>query len=187
MVDQQDLAGYNGLLEFARLPVLITPAELELHKIVVSRTYLAGEIDYRGAEFRQLGPLKVGAVAELEGSEIRVRGHLEGKLEASCDRCLSRVEIQVDRDFDLFYRPIKDIARDEEIEIPYDELDVGFYAGEGIPLIDLVTEQMILSRPMKVVCRPDCRGFCPVCGVNLNLEGCQCATPQLDSPFASLK
>ena len=167
--------------------MLITPAELELHKIVVSRTYSAGEINYRGAEFRQLGPLKVGAVAELEGSEIRVRGHLEGKLEASCDRCLSRVEIQVDRDFDLFYRPIKDIARDEEIEIPYDELDVGFYSGEGIPLIDLVTEQVILSRPMKVVCGPDCRGLCPVCGVNLNLEGCQCATPQLDSPFASLK
>ena len=63
--------------------MLITPAELELHKIVVSTTYSAGEIDYRGAEFRQLGPLKVGAVAELEGSEIRVRGHLKGQLETS--------------------------------------------------------------------------------------------------------
>src|SRR5205814_5281320 len=69
-----------------------------------------------------LGPLKVGAVAELEGSEIRVRGHLKGQLETSCDRCLSRVEIPVDRDFDLFYRPIKDIARDERSEEHTSEL-----------------------------------------------------------------
>jgi uncharacterized protein len=169
------------------LGVLITPHELELHKIVVSRTYGADEIDYRGAEFRQLGALEVSAVAELEDSRIRVRGHLGGHLEANCDRCLCRVEIPVDRDFDLFYRPIRDLARAEEIEIPRDELEVGFYSGEGVPLIDLVTEQVILARPMKVVCGPDCRGLCAVCGANLNLGDCHCATPQLESPFSSLK
>ena len=168
--------------------MLITHHELELHRIVVSKTYAADEVDYRGADFRQMGPLKVEAVAELAGSEIRIRGHLDGCLETSCDRCLGHVEISVDRDFDLFYRPMAAIAREEEVEIPKVELDVAFYSGEGIPLIDLVAEQVILSRPMKVVCGADCRGLCPACGVNRNLEECDCSSePRTDSPFAALK
>ena len=167
--------------------MLITPQELELHRIVISKTYASGELDYRSTEFRQVGLLKVGAVAELQGVEIQVRGHLGGRLEASCDRCLCRVEIPLEHDFDLRYRPMKTIGREEEIKIPRDELEVGFYSGEGIVLADVVTEQVILAVPMKVVCGPDCQGLCPVCGANRNLEACQCATRPVDSPFASLK
>ena len=165
----------------------ITLEELEHHRIVVSKTYAPGALDYHGAEFRQVGPLKVNAVAELAGSEIRVRGHLGTRLEASCARCLGPAEIAVERDFDLFYRPLKSIAREEEIEIPADELDVGFYSGDGIELADVVTEQVILSVPMKVVCRVECSGLCPVCGANWNLEACHCSPPRDESPFASLK
>jgi uncharacterized protein len=167
--------------------VRITVEELERHRIVVSKTYTSGALDYRGAEFRQVAPLKVDAVAELVGSEIRVRGHLGTYLEASCDRCLGLARIPIERDFDLFYRPLKSIAREEEIEIPADELDVGFYSGNGIELADVVTEQVILSVPMKVVCRIECSGLCPVCGANRNLEDCHCSPPRDESPFASLK
>jgi uncharacterized protein len=167
--------------------MLISLQELELHRIVVSRTYASGALDFHGAEFRQAVPVLVDAVAELEGSEIRIRGHLRTRLEAPCDRCLQPVEIPIERDFDLLYRPMRSIAREEEIEISADELNVGFYSGEGIPLADVVTEQVILSVPMKVICRPECRGLCPRCGVDRNRETCQCPPPDADSPFASLK
>jgi DUF177 domain-containing protein len=167
--------------------VLITPQELELHRIIVSRAYAAGEIDYRGAEFRQAGALEVGAVAELEGVEIRIRGRLKGDLEAICARCLIPVEIPLARDFDLRYRRLETIARSEEIEVPRDELEVGFYPGEGVVLADVIAEQVILAVPMKILCRPDCQGLCPVCGVNWNFETCHCAVPHGESPFASLK
>jgi uncharacterized protein len=167
--------------------VLITLAELELHSIVVSKTYDAGTLDFLGAEFRQVAPLKVDAVAEVLGSEIRIRGHLGTRLEAACGRCLGAVSIPVERDFDLFYRPLKSIAREEEVEIPADELEVGFYSGGGIELTDVVTEQVILSVPMKVVCRAECLGLCPVCGANRNLQRCQCPPPTRESPFAALK
>ena len=167
--------------------MLITAQELERHRIVVAKTYAPGSLDNRGVEFRQRDPLKVNAVAELVGSEIRIRGHLETSLEASCDRCLGNVEILVARDFDLFYRPVKSIARAEEVEILDDEMEVGFYSGDGIALADVVTEQVILSVPMKVICRADCRGLCPVCGANRNLRACNCPTPGDYSPFASLK
>ena len=167
--------------------VRITLEELELHRIVVSKTYASGAFNYQGAEFRQVAPLKVEAVAELQGAEIRIRGHLKTHLEASCDRCLGMASIPVERDFDLFYRPLSSIAREEEIEVPTDELDVGFYSGDGIELADVVTEQVILSVPMKVICRAECQGLCPVCGADRNLETCQCPSPQGGSPFASLK
>ena len=167
--------------------MLITPQALEIHRVVVSKTYAPGELDYRGAEFRQLEPLSVGAVAELVGGEIRIRGHIGTALETSCDRCLGPVELRIDRDFDLFYRPVSTIAREEEIEIPDDELEVGFYSGDGVELDDVITEQVILAVPMKVVCGPDCRGLCPTCGANLNIEQCDCPPTEADSPFAALR
>ena len=167
--------------------VLITPQELEIRRIVISRAFAPGELDYHGAEFRQVAPLQVDATAELVGSEIRIRGHLHTRLEVSCARCLGTVEIPLDRDFDLYYRPLTAIAREEEVEISRDELEIGFYRGEGVELNDVLTEQVILSVPMKVVCAPECLGLCPVCGANRNVEICNCAVPSSDSPFASLK
>jgi uncharacterized protein len=167
--------------------VLITPHELELHRIVVSKAYAPGALDCHGGEFQQVGPLQVEAVAELVGSEIRIRGHLGARLKAPCDRCLGPVDISVERDFDLSYRPVKTIAREEEIEISADELEVGFYSGDGIALADVVREQVILALPMKVVCRPECLGLCPTCGADRNREACGCAESREGSPFASLR
>jgi len=93
----------------------------------------------------------------------------------------------VERDFDLFYRPVASIAREEEVEVPPDELEVGFYSGVGIALAEVVAEQVILSLPMKMVCRTDCLGLCPVCGADRNHENCKCPPPEAGSPFAALK
>jgi len=167
--------------------VRITLAELELHRVHASEQYAPGALDYHGAEFRQVAPIQIDAIAELVGGEIRIRGRLSTSLEAACDRCLGSVTIPVTRDFDLFYRPLNTIAREEEIEIPEDELEIGFYSGDGIELADVATEQVILSVTMKLVCQPECRGLCPVCGANRNSVQCDCSPPQEDSPFASLK
>ncbi len=167
--------------------MLITPQELELHRIVVSKTYAPDALNYRGAEFRQIDPLQVNAVAELAGAEIHIRGMVKTRLEVSCDRCLAPVGLPVEQEFDLTYRPVSAIAREEEIELPDDELEVGFYSGEGIHLAEVVAEQLILSLPMKVVCSADCRGLCPTCGADRNREPCKCPETRLDSPFAALK
>jgi len=166
--------------------VRITLGELERHRIVISKTYAPGTLDYHGVDFRQATPLKVDAVAELMGSEILIRGRLATRLEACCDRCLGSVAIPIKQEFDLFYRPVSTIAREEEIELPEDELGVGFFSGDGIELADVVTEQVILSVPMKVICQTDCRGLCPLCGANLNFAKCACLPAKVGSPFSSL-
>ncbi len=167
--------------------MLITRRELDLHRIVVEKTYAPESLHFRGAEFRQSGPLKVSAVAELVGEDIRVRGAFKTSVEAICDRCLKPVTLPVNREFDLTYRPVSTIAREEEMEVPEDELDIGFYHGEGVQLTDILVEQIILEFPMKVICREDCRGLCPSCGADRNQGACSCAEPQSVSPFAALR
>ncbi|HET7101731.1 MAG TPA: DUF177 domain-containing protein [Terriglobia bacterium] len=165
----------------------ITLQELELHRVTASKTYEPGALDFKGTKFRQAEPLAVSAEAELTGKEIRVRGHISGALEADCDRCLEQVRMPVELDFDLPYRPMEEIALEEEVEVAEDELTVGFFSGDGVNLADVVREQALLSVPMKIICRPDCRGLCPVCGVNRNDKECDCSSQNKESPFAFLK
>jgi uncharacterized protein len=82
---------------------------------------------------------------------------------------------------------MEEIALEEEVEIVEDELMIGFFSGDGVNLADVVREQVLLSVPMKIVCRPDCRGLCPVCGENRNDKECDCSLQYEDSPFAFLK
>jgi len=166
--------------------VLISVEELKLHPVSIAETYPTGALDYHTSEFRQSERLKVRGTAELVGQDIRFRGHLSTKIESTCARCLVKVEIPVECDFDLTYQPMAAIARDEEIQVPAEDLEVGFYTGPGIEVADVVTEQVNLFMPMQVVCSPDCRGLCPTCGANRNFEACKCAETPPESPFATL-
>jgi uncharacterized protein len=167
--------------------VRITLAELELHRVTITESYGPGSLDLTGTDFRQTAPVQFNGTAELLGEEVRIKGHLTTRLETICDRCLVKVEIPISHDFDLFYRPEQTIAKEEEIEVPTGEMEIGFFSADGIETADVATEQVILSMPMKVVCKADCRGLCPECGANRNVAPCNCAPPQQDSPFASLR
>ena len=52
---------------------------------------------------------------------------------------------------------------------------------------DLLREQFYLALPMKPLCREECQGLCPQCGVNRNVEACQCSTRWDDPRLAALK
>jgi uncharacterized protein len=64
---------------------------------------------------------------------------------------------------------------------------VSYYEGDGLDLADVVREQVLLALPMQKLCRPDCQGICPVCGVNRNETTCQCKLQQVDERWAALK
>lgn len=64
-------------------------------------------------------------------------------------------------------------------------LDYWRFTGDKIFLDDLVSDAAGVSFPIAVVCQPECRGLCPVCGTNLNLAQCDCA-PAADDRWAAL-
>jgi len=85
---------------------------------------------------------------------LRFPVHLEGP----CMRCLEAAAL----DLEVESREIDQAGTDdEELRSPYvdeDELDLGRWAHDAT----------ILALPTRLLCRPDCKGLCPVCGVSLN-------------------
>lgn len=160
--------------------------ELAVRKTRIRKTYAPGTLDFHSAEFRQVEPLDVRATAELVEGQIRIAGNLHTRLEMVCARCLETVVEEVGRDFDLYYRPTTAIPSGEETHLNLDETEIGFYEGDGLFLADVLAEQVNLALPMKIICRSDCRGLCPHCGVNLNHEECRCERHANDPRLAPL-
>ncbi|MBI3895821.1 MAG: DUF177 domain-containing protein [Acidobacteria bacterium] len=159
--------------------------ELQRQKIVFDKSFLPGRIDF-GEEMRQVEILSVQGVAELVASDIHLQGTLRTIMELPCARCLEPTRCPVEMEFDLFYSPMVTIARAEEAEIRTADLEIGFYQGDGLQLEDTVREQVLLSVPIKSICRSDCAGLCPQCGQNRNFVQCGCHPQSEDSRWAPL-
>ena len=74
-----------------------------------------------------------------------------------------------------------------ERQLSEDDLALSFYSGEEIDLAPLFTEQVILTLPTRALCREDCKGLCPRCGVNRNHETCECVEREPDPRLAVLR
>jgi uncharacterized protein len=93
----------------------------------------------------------------------------------------------VDAPFDLRFLPASESAADGEREVQEDDLDTSYYRDDRIDLNELLREQCYLALPMKPLCRDDCKGLCPQCGMNWNTGTCTC-TPEWEDPrLAALK
>ena len=163
--------------------------ELARQQIALDQTLPPGRIDF-GEDVWQVERLEVHGWAELVEEEIRLRGSLRTTIEVPCARCLERTRLPVEMEFDLFYRPIQTISRNEEVEIKGEDLDIGFYHGDGLLLEEALREQILLSLPMKSICRTDCAGLCPQCGQNRNVGECGCGPARTEerwTPLARLK
>ncbi len=171
--------------------MFISLKELELRSVAFSVAVAAGEIEFLDG-LRQVGLLEAAGKAELQNAaleEIRVRGRLRTGMDGECDRCLDPARFAVEGEFDLRYRPARfaiTAARDE-VEIHGSESEIAFYDGEGIELNDVLREFVVLSLPMRKLCRGDCRGICPVCGRNRNASDCGCEAKPADDRWAALK
>lgn len=60
-------------------------------------------------------------------------------------------------------------------------------SGGEIDLAGPATDEMALGIPLVPMCRPGCRGLCPICGTDLNTDPCDGHGDDSDSPFAALK
>jgi uncharacterized protein len=67
-----------------------------------------------------------------------------------------------------------------------DELESGWFRGPEIHLDRFVGEILTLAVPVQPLCREDCRGLCPRCGIDRNAASCACAEERPASPFAVL-
>jgi len=169
--------------------------ELEAHAVDFEEHIAPGVIDF-GPDIRQSGDLNSAGRAQLVReqhgkhsfiNDIRLAGDFRTRVALACARCLEPITREVVRKFDLLYRPQGSDAGKEELSVTAAEAEVGYYQGAGLLLEDVLREQILLALPLKAICREDCRGLCPHCGRNLNLEQCACAEPVDDPRWSALK
>ena len=175
--------------------MLIEIKDLEFHPIDFQEEYRPGELDL-GPDLQQKTPLHAAGRAQLieehhgkheRIKDIRLNGELSTSLELLCARCLEPVTEDISRKFDLLYRPLGADAGREEISVTGAEAEISYYQGEGLQLEDAIREQVLLAVPLKVICRENCKGLCPHCGANQNIERCSCAEPVEDPRWTPLK
>lgn len=108
---------------------------------------------------------------------LNLKGNLRVECEFTCDRCSSVFDKNLFLDID---EKIASQDTSEDDEESYD-----------LPKIDIekvLTDFIISAFPQRVLCKENCKGLCPTCGVNLNDETCECDAQKVgkNNPFKEL-
>jgi uncharacterized protein len=94
---------------------------------------------------------------------VYVRGRVRGSLAGECARCLDEISDSIEVPFAELYA-----YEDSTTEETTDADEVGRMQGDLIDLEPAVRDAVVLTLPTNPVCRPDCPGLCPECGVHLD-------------------
>ena len=57
---------------------------------------------------------------------------------------------------------------------------------EEVEVEEILFPALLLEVEMVYLCRPDCKGLCPVCGADRNKQDCGCEEKQIDPRLAVL-
>ncbi len=118
--------------------------------------------------------------------EYWLSGEVEGVALMECRRCLKPTPVPIRARFQHLLR------YEEGLEgvVFHEEEEEEYYAfgGPELELLPFLTEAFVTEMPYTVLCREDCKGLCPVCGVDRNEVDCDCGREsEVFHPFASLK
>ncbi len=120
-------------------------------------------------------PLPVSGQVKRETDAFYLEANAMAHYHTQCDRCLEPVDMDIP--VSLRFRVMTTPTEDEE--------DV--YAPGGILDVDAeVIGALVLALPLQKLCKEDCKGLCPDCGCNLNIEHCDCKNKKIDPRLAVL-
>jgi uncharacterized protein len=113
-----------------------------------------------GGEQYEIEPAEVPAVLEVSrmaGGGYALRLRFEAALTGQCMRCLKDASPLVEVE-----------AREVEVPDGGEELESPYVDGEQLDLAAWARDAFALAAPVKVLCREDCAGLCPICAADLN-------------------
>lgn len=138
---------------------------------------------WAGADVSFLTPFRVDVTAVRTGEHsVLVRGRFGARLRAACRRCLAPLELEIDEGVELFFEPLESPEEEEDFQVyPLEPFTT------ELDLAGPLREQFLLSIPEYPFCRESCRGLCPGCGADLNVEACRCSGDPGDPRWAALR
>jgi uncharacterized protein len=149
------------------------------------------------------GDPKAGhGTAELDlyadNTHVFAAGTFRGEVTVACSRCIEPVTLPIDEKLRVTFMPRNELPDEGEdatpaaddaaegAEVPDEDLDLFPYDGELVDLEPLFREQFVLAVPFAPLCREECKGLCPQCGIDRNTGTCSCEPP-IDPRLAALK
>ena len=118
----------------------------------------------------------IRATRTPQGILLQVGFHSSVELE--CVRCLTSFDQTLKIDFTELYAFTQRYVTDSGLIMP----ETGI-----IDLTPVLREYILLEIPISPLCKPDCKGLCPICGNNLNEVTCHHEDDSGDPRLASLK
>jgi uncharacterized protein len=119
--------------------------------------------------------VKIQGTLERTGQEVLCKSGLETRLSVKCTRCLSDFSFVLKRQLKVHFTPrVKNNKPAHEIELTEQDVEQEFYEEGRINLSSPARDLILLSLPQVILCRQDCAGLCPECGLNLNESKCIC-------------
>ena len=137
-------------------------------------------------EVLSLGPVRWRGQVVFADPGFYLKARLSYDQSLSCNRCLKPIVEHMEPEVELMIVVERPRAVAGEHELKEDELGVLTIPEEVLETDPILLEQLQLNVPMKPLCQPDCKGFCPQCGADLNAGECSCDTPTGDPRFAAL-
>lgn len=121
-----------------------------------------------------LSPVRFSGFLQRTEDGVLAEGKVTYSLTTLCDSCLTQVVREADFPFSEFFG-----KEDSESEYTLE--------GQFLDLSKAVTDALLYELPVRIVCIDDCKGLCPVCGINRNQASCNCeALPDENNPFYAL-
>ncbi|OGW79532.1 MAG: hypothetical protein A3G33_06970 [Omnitrophica bacterium RIFCSPLOWO2_12_FULL_44_17] len=119
----------------------------------VSNDYNADKLDLGLFDIQFKSLIHLEGIVEKVQTNLLFRGNLSSQIEQVCARCLCVTQSKLTIPFDLCY----EIAGMETLNATND-----------------LRDYLILDNSDRFICKKDCKGICPTCGVNLNEADCYC-------------
>jgi uncharacterized protein len=134
------------------------------------------------ARVSQDAPLELDLRLEAVVEGVLVSGTVTAPVTGECARCLNPVaeELSVDLQ-ELFAYP------DSATEETTDEDEVSHLVGDLLDLEPLVRDALVLALPLSPLCREDCRGLCPGCGLRYDELPADHTHTTIDPRWAALR
>ena len=139
------------------------------------------QMDLSGLEFHGERPIREPVTVRGEvrnrGGALLLEGTASTTLSLTCDRCGKPFQREKTVPLEtLLATELSDERSDDEIVL----LD-----GDELDLDEVAATAFILAMDSKDLCSEDCKGICPGCGADLNVEPCRCR-PEVDPRLAVL-
>ena len=146
-------------------------------------------IDPRGENAELLEAQVTAIDADIKATHTNPGALLEGDARATvaleCARCLKAIDTPVEASFaEQYYATLNVETGAAMPDPPRDAKTIG--SDFRIDLTPLIREEVILATPIAPLCRPDCKGLCPACGLDLN-ESPHQHERDVDERWAALK